>query len=98
MLALNDQVQKFSIRQQNGMSACHGCGKNAATSSMRRCGKCLSFRYCTKECQMAGWTTKGHKGDCKFLMDPDLRGLLLIKWNEIQECVRFPLPVADDSI
>ncbi|KAG6095254.1 hypothetical protein E4U30_002606 [Claviceps sp. LM220 group G6] len=98
MLELNDQVQKFSFPQQNGTSVCHGCGKNAAASSMRRCGKCLSFWYCTKECQMAGWTSKAHKGDCNFLRDPDLRGLFLIKWNEIQECVQFPLPVADDSI
>ncbi|KAG5994824.1 hypothetical protein E4U52_000731 [Claviceps spartinae] len=51
-----------------------------------------------KGCQMVGWTTKAHKGDCKFLRDPDLRGLFLIKWNEVQDCVRFPLRVADVSI
>ncbi|KAG6239852.1 hypothetical protein E4U25_000233 [Claviceps purpurea] len=51
-----------------------------------------------KECQMAGWTAKAHKGDCKFLRDPDLRGLFLIKWDEVQDCVSFPLMVAEDSI
>ncbi|KAG6095253.1 hypothetical protein E4U30_002605 [Claviceps sp. LM220 group G6] len=98
MLELNDLVRKFSIRQQNGMRTCHGCGTNAAASSMKRCGKCLSFWYCTKNCQIAGWTTKAHKGDCKFLRDPDLRGLFLIKWDEVQGCISFPLKVADVSM
>ncbi|KAG6299771.1 hypothetical protein E4U45_004312 [Claviceps purpurea] len=96
MLEFNNKVRKYSIRQQNGMRTCHGCGTDAAASSMKRCGKCLSFWYCTKECQMAGWTTKAHKGDCKFLRDPDLRGLFLIQWDEVQDCVRFPLKVADE--
>lgn len=47
---------------------------------------------------LESWTTKAHKGDCKFLRDPDLRGLFLIKWDEVQDCVRFPLRVADDSL
>ncbi|KAG6239857.1 hypothetical protein E4U25_000238 [Claviceps purpurea] len=97
MLALNDQVQNFSFRQQNGMRTCHGCGNNAVASSMKRCGRCLSFWYCNRECQTAGWTTKAHKADCKFLRDPDLRGLFLIKWGEVQDCVRFPLKIADES-
>ncbi|KAG5919997.1 hypothetical protein E4U61_000335 [Claviceps capensis] len=46
-----------------------------------------------KECQKTGWTT--HKVDCKFLKDPDLRGLFLIKWDEVQDCVHFPLAVAN---
>ncbi|KAG5933334.1 hypothetical protein E4U60_004532 [Claviceps pazoutovae] len=91
MLALELQVRQFSIPQHNGFIPCHGCGTNAAPASMKRCGKCLSFWYCNKECQMAGWTTKAHKGDCKFLKDPDLRGLFLINWDEIQGSVQFPL-------
>ncbi|KAG6030569.1 hypothetical protein E4U19_000408 [Claviceps sp. Clav32 group G5] len=95
MLELNEQVRKYSIRQHNGKRTCHGCGTNAAAYSMKRCGKCLSFWYCTK---IAGWTTKAHKGDCKFLRDPDLRGLFLTKWDEVQDCIRFPLKVVNDSI
>ncbi|KAG6030570.1 hypothetical protein E4U19_000409 [Claviceps sp. Clav32 group G5] len=98
MLELNSQFRKFAVRHQNDMRMCHGCGTNATARSMKRCGMCLSFWYCNKECQMAGWTAKAHKGDCKFLRDPDLRGLFLIKWDEVQDCVRFPLRVADDSI
>ncbi|CCE29285.1 uncharacterized protein CPUR_02978 [Claviceps purpurea 20.1] len=97
MLALNSQFRKFAVRQRNNMRTCHGCGTNATASSMKRCGKCLSFWYCTKECQMAGWTAKAHKDDCKFLRDPDLRGLFLIRWGEVQDCVCFPLKVADES-
>ncbi|CCE29282.1 uncharacterized protein CPUR_02975 [Claviceps purpurea 20.1] len=48
-----------------------------------------------KECQKTGWTT--HKVDCKFLKDPDLRGLFHIKWDDVQDCVRFPLAVANGS-
>ncbi|KAG6132050.1 hypothetical protein E4U12_003370 [Claviceps purpurea] len=98
MLELNSQFREFAVRQQNDMRKCHGCGTHVAARSMKRCGKCLSFWYCNKECQMAGWTAKAHKGDCKFLRDPDLRGLFLIKWDEVQDCVSFPLRVADDSI
>ncbi|CCE29284.1 uncharacterized protein CPUR_02977 [Claviceps purpurea 20.1] len=98
MIELNEQVRKYSIRQHNDMRTCHGCGTDAAATSMKRCGKCLSFWYCTKVCQIAGWTTKAHKGDCKFLRDPDLRGLFLIKWDEVQDCISFPLKVADESI
>ncbi len=29
-------------------------------------------------CQTSAWGDKGHKGDCKLLKDPDLRGLLLL--------------------
>ncbi|KAG6152521.1 hypothetical protein E4U51_000370 [Claviceps purpurea] len=97
MLALNNEVQNFSFRQENGMRSCHGCGKNAVASSMKRCGMCLSFWYCNRECQTAGWTTRSHKADCKSLRDTDLRGLFLMKWGEAEDCVRFPLNVADQS-
>ncbi|KAG6093082.1 hypothetical protein E4U30_004674 [Claviceps sp. LM220 group G6] len=71
MLALGDQVRRFSIRQRDNKRKCHG------------------------ECQTAGWTTKNHKCDCKFLKDPDLRALFLFKWDEAQVCDGFPLRVAE---
>ncbi|KAG5988200.1 hypothetical protein E4U52_006812 [Claviceps spartinae] len=48
-----------------------------------------------QECQTAGWTTKNHKCDCKFLKDPDVRALFLFKWDEAQVCDGFPLRVAE---
>ncbi|KAH7409864.1 hypothetical protein DE146DRAFT_674726 [Phaeosphaeria sp. MPI-PUGE-AT-0046c] len=94
LLSLNDQVQQFSI-EINGMRMCHGCGKKAA--SLQRCSKCLSFWYCNRACQVAGWNEKGHKADCKLLKDPDLRGLFVPKWEEFDNHVGFPLQAAKDS-
>ena len=45
LLALNDQVQQFSI-EHDGIRLCHGCGRKAA--SLKRCGKCSSFWYCDR--------------------------------------------------
>ncbi|KAG6293345.1 hypothetical protein E4U09_003024 [Claviceps aff. purpurea] len=91
ILVLNDQVRRFSTRRDNNTRTCHGCGTIAPEASMKSCSMCLSFWYCNKKCQRAGWTTKAHKDECKFLRDPDLRGLFLIKWDEVQDCVCFPL-------
>ncbi|KAG6292096.1 hypothetical protein E4U09_003554 [Claviceps aff. purpurea] len=95
-LALNDLVRRLSTRQHSNTRTCHGCGKDAPASSMKRCSMCLSFWYCNKECQTAGWTKKGHKIDCGYLRHPDLRGLFFTNWDEVQDPVRFPLQVADD--
>lgn len=94
LLALNDQVQQFSI-ELDGIRMCHGCGRKAA--SLKRCGKCSSFWYCDRACQGAGWTEKGHKAHCKLLKDPDLRGLFVLKWDEFDNHTRFPLDSAEDS-
>ena len=45
LLALNDQVQQFSI-ELDGIRMCHGCGRKAA--SLKGCGKCSSFWYCDR--------------------------------------------------
>ncbi|KAF8852703.1 SET domain-containing protein [Acephala macrosclerotiorum] len=76
LLALNDQVQQFST-ELNGTRVCHGCSKKA--TSLQRCGKCSSFWYCSKACQVVGWNKKGHKVDCKLLKDPDLQELFTFK-------------------
>ncbi|KAK3167162.1 hypothetical protein OEA41_010288 [Lepraria neglecta] len=91
LLALNDQVQQFSI-ELDGIRMCHGCGRKAA--SLKQCGKCSSFWYCDRACQGAGWTEKGHKANCKLLKDPDL---LVLKWDEFDNYIRFPLYAAEDS-
>lgn len=93
LLALNDQVQQFST-EVDRMRMCHGCGRKAA--SLKRCGKCSSFWYCDRACQQAGWNEKGHKANCKLLKDSDLRGLFVLKWDEFDNHVRFPLHAAED--
>ncbi|KAI1144792.1 heterokaryon incompatibility protein-domain-containing protein [Nemania diffusa] len=88
LLALSDQFQQFSSKP-DGIRMCHACGKKGTT--LQRCGKCLSFWYCDKACQVAGWNEKGHKVDCKLFKDPDLRGLFVFNWDEFENHVRFPL-------
>lgn len=88
LLALNDQVQRFSM-ELDGIRTCHGCGRNAP--SLKRCGKCSFFWYCDSACQGAGWSVKGHKAQCKLLKDPDLRALFVLRWDEFENRVRFPL-------
>jgi hypothetical protein len=48
-----------------------------------------------KACQVTGWNTKGHKANCKLLKDPDLRGLFVLKWDEFDSHIRFPLQAAE---
>ncbi|KAI0551613.1 heterokaryon incompatibility protein-domain-containing protein [Xylaria curta] len=88
LLALSDQFQQFSTAL-GGIRTCHGCGKKAA--SLQRCGKCSSFWYCDRACQVAGWNEKGHKADCRLLKDPDLRGLFVFNWDEFDNHIQFPL-------
>jgi hypothetical protein len=45
LLALSDDVQKFSV-EFAGLRTCHGCGKKAA--SLQKCSKCSFFWYCDK--------------------------------------------------
>ncbi|PMD28000.1 hypothetical protein NA56DRAFT_560672 [Hyaloscypha hepaticicola] len=94
LLALNDRVQQFST-EFDGMRVCHGCGKKAA--SLLKCVKCSNFWYCDKACQAAGWKEKGHRVDCKLLEDTDLRGFLVLKWDEFENHIQFPLQVMRDS-
>lgn len=49
-----------------------------------------------KVCQGAGWTERGHKAHCKLLKDPDLRGLFVLRWEEFDNQIRFPLRAAED--
>ncbi|CCE29255.1 uncharacterized protein CPUR_02948 [Claviceps purpurea 20.1] len=95
ILALEHEVRSFSTPQNNDLRRCHGCGTAAISSSMERCTKCWSFWYCNKDCQMVGWITKGHKLNCKFLRDPDLRGLFLTQWDKVKNCTGFPLKGVD---
>ncbi|KAG6019795.1 hypothetical protein E4U19_006863 [Claviceps sp. Clav32 group G5] len=95
ILALEHEVRSFSTSQKNDLRRCHGCDTVAISSSMQRCSKCWSFWYCSKDCQMVGWITKGHKLNCKFLRDPDLRGLFLTQWDKVKNCTGFPLKGVD---
>ncbi|KAH6679748.1 hypothetical protein B0J14DRAFT_305734 [Halenospora varia] len=50
-----------------GEKKCQGCGKGEGESKMVKCKGCESVWYCGKECQVEGWSEKGHKSECKVL-------------------------------
>ncbi|KAL7918758.1 hypothetical protein ACQKWADRAFT_231453 [Trichoderma austrokoningii] len=41
---------------------CNACGKGSPEVSLKRCAKCSTTRYCSRECQKADW--KSHKKIC----------------------------------
>ena len=43
-------------------SVCDICSK----TSTKKCATCQVTFYCSKKCQMEGWTKKGHKKQCKM--------------------------------
>ncbi|KAF7921989.1 uncharacterized protein EAE98_008200 [Botrytis deweyae] len=93
LIALRDLTQEFSTKREvDNARKCHGCGKKS--SSMVKCSGCSFFWYCNQKCQKNGWNTKGHKNDCKILKKPDLRGMFLMKWDEFNGVVQFPLSTA----
>ncbi|KAJ7641920.1 hypothetical protein FB45DRAFT_1054305 [Roridomyces roridus] len=51
----------------SSMRACDNmlCGKLGLRADFERCGGCLSFYYCSKQCQSVDWEDGGHKSTCK---------------------------------
>ncbi|CAD6443849.1 2b9a247b-e208-4d70-9f52-29c7cf793885 [Sclerotinia trifoliorum] len=92
LIALEDVAQEFSTKRETANTRiCHAGGKKSA--SMAKCGRCSFFWYCNQSCQKAGWNKKGHKNDCKFLSEPNLRGMFVMKWDEFNGVVQVPLAV-----
>ena len=44
------------------MTTCHSCHKSASEVTLMKCAKCLTARYCSRDCQKADWKT--HKKAC----------------------------------
>ncbi|CAI2345632.1 unnamed protein product [Caenorhabditis sp. 36 PRJEB53466] len=42
--------------------ACHECGKSQV--KLKSCDQCYDAFYCSKECQLANWSTGGHRDAC----------------------------------
>ena len=53
---------------------CSMCGgppspSSGGVSKLKACGRCMSVRYCSKECQKEHWGEGGHKEACPQLCD-----------------------------
>ncbi|KAF2648360.1 SET domain-containing protein [Lophiostoma macrostomum CBS 122681] len=90
-----DRLQNLSQDTQNGFRICRKCGKKG--SSMKRCGRCLTFWYCDKVCQTADWIEEGHKTECKVLRDPDWQAMLRFNWDRFHGQISFPLHIDEGS-
>ena len=62
----------------SGMAAservCSMCGGPPSASSggvakLKACGRCMSVRYCSQECQKKHWGEGGHKAACPQLRE-----------------------------
>ncbi|KAI0018753.1 hypothetical protein F4780DRAFT_781124 [Xylariomycetidae sp. FL0641] len=45
---------------------CAACG-DAEAGALAKCSGCGTAAYCSKECQVRGWSELGHKANCKVL-------------------------------
>eukprot|EP00984_Skeletonema_dohrnii_P009531 scaffold3649_cov102-Skeletonema_dohrnii-CCMP3373.AAC.10 len=53
----------ISMVESEAKSHCTNCRKEAGSSPLKRCIRCLGAWYCGKECQVQHWTA-GDKFDC----------------------------------
>ena len=59
----NNSSQK--IVQINFLPACNRCKRlTAKFDQLKKCGRCQSALYCSKECQIADWDPH-HKANCR---------------------------------
>ncbi|KAK4229677.1 hypothetical protein QBC38DRAFT_471924 [Podospora fimiseda] len=48
-------------------SKCANCEKETKSEGLKKCTGCGRVGYCSKECQVEGWTNGGHKSLCKVI-------------------------------
>ncbi|KAG8163309.1 hypothetical protein KVR01_006606 [Diaporthe batatas] len=61
------EEEEYSVAGVEKQWKCHGCDASKPVAQMSRCGRCLTYAYCSKECQAKGWTERKHKTSCKVL-------------------------------
>ncbi|KAK6839326.1 hypothetical protein PG987_005192 [Apiospora arundinis] len=66
LLELGQVLDMMSADEAEGREQkCAACGKTEG--SLAKCTGCGTVRYCSKECQLKGWSELGHKSNCKSL-------------------------------
>ncbi|UMM18184.1 hypothetical protein L5515_014365 [Caenorhabditis briggsae] len=77
----NEEVVVLNVLQRelyrsNLKYSCHECGNSKV--KLKACEECYDAVYCSKECQVANWSTGGHREVCSKRMSSDLVGHPLI--------------------
>ncbi|KAI5925106.1 hypothetical protein F4810DRAFT_708908 [Camillea tinctor] len=56
----------FLLAGSDGLGQkCAACG--ATEGSLSKCTGCATAAYCSKDCQVKGWSELGHKSNCKVI-------------------------------
>lgn len=58
-----DIIRTLDIRKEKKDARCSMC--NLVVQNLKRCGKCYSRFYCSRECQVEDWREQKHKKGCK---------------------------------
>lgn len=61
--AVVEAQQNYVNLTDRAVDTCYWCRKRIASSSQKRCGRCLSACYCSKACQRSHWNDS-HKQQC----------------------------------
>lgn len=69
-------VVQRELYRKNLKYSCHECGKSQV--KLKACEECYDAVYCSKECQVANWSTGGHRTSCAKRMSSDQVGHPLI--------------------
>ncbi|KAI0688304.1 hypothetical protein C8T65DRAFT_589623 [Cerioporus squamosus] len=68
---LGNFPEVFSASSLSALRRCYHCGRSSQTEGenfrLRRCGGCMTSRYCSKDCQKADWNK--HKIHCRTTVE-----------------------------
>lgn len=64
VLEIGSKLSPASSEVRDGEESCESCG--TSKTGLSKCTGCGKVRYCSKACQVKGWSEGGHKSDCKI--------------------------------
>ncbi|KAI1394612.1 hypothetical protein F4819DRAFT_258390 [Hypoxylon fuscum] len=53
--------------EESSAKKCAACGEAEGERPLLRCTGCGAAAYCSKACQVRGWSEMGHKANCKVI-------------------------------
>lgn len=82
--SINNSKEESDLLHIIKLDNCKPCGKKF-NNDMKTCGKCLTIKYCSKECQVKDWSE--HKVICKLIFHMKttmIRSDLILPKRDIQ--------------